>query len=218
MKKYDVIFFDLDGTIIDSGEGVTNSVSYALEKLRIEPLSKSKLRKFIGPPLAVSFPTYAGVAKDDVEKAIKYYREYYTSKGIFEGYVYENIEKMLEILKSNKKHLVVATSKPEEFAKSILKRAGLDKYFDHIAGATMDEKTRATKDDVIRYALDLCQITDTSSVLMVGDRCYDIEGARHFGIECMAVLYGYGSYEEFIEYKADYIAETPLEVAEKILE
>ena len=217
MKKYDVIFFDLDGTVIDSGEGVTNSVSYSLEKMNLASMNKTELKRFIGPPLAVSFPTYAGVEEKDVEMAIKYYREYYTEKGIFEGYVYENIEKMLKMLKENGKKLIIATSKPEKFAKSILERANLAHYFDLIAGATMDEKTRATKEDVIKYALEKCHITNTSRVLMVGDRLYDIEGARCFGIDCMAVLYGYGSYEEFVEHKADYIAKTPLDVAEKIL-
>ena len=77
MKKYDVIFFDLDGTVIDSGEGVTNSVSYSLEKMNLASMNKTELKRFIGPPLAVSFPTYAGVDEKDVEMAIKYYREYY---------------------------------------------------------------------------------------------------------------------------------------------
>lgn len=217
MKNYDVIFFDLDGTIIDSGEGVTNSVRYSLEKLGLPSMTEKELRRFIGPPLVYSYGAYAGVERENIETAIKYYREYYTEKGIFEGYVYENIEKMLKILKENGKRIIVATSKPEEFARAILERAGLSEYFEYIAGATMDEKTRITKIDVIAYALEKAQINDTSSVLMVGDRMYDIEGAKHFNMDVMAVLYGYGSYEEFIEYKADYIAKTPLDVAEKIL-
>jgi phosphoglycolate phosphatase len=218
MKKYDIIFFDLDGTIIDSGEGVTNSVKYSLKKLGLPEMTDSELRRFIGPPLVYSYAEYAGVNKADIETAIKYYREYYTEKGIFEGYVYENIEKMLQILKKNGKKLVVATSKPEKFARAILERANLSCYFDYIAGATLDEKTRVTKIDVIEYALKEAQIKDTSSVLMVGDRMYDIEGAKHFNIDVMTVLYGYGSLEEFIEYKADYIAESPLDVARAITE
>ncbi len=216
MKKYSTILFDLDGTVVDSGEGVTNSVIYALDKFGIKVEDKTTLKRFIGPPLVYSFKTFYGFDDEKAIKAIEYYREYYTSKGIFEGYIYEGIENLLIELKNAKKRLILATSKPELFAKQILDRANLSKYFDFIAGATMDEKTRNTKEDVLEYAIKEANV-DTSSSIMIGDRFYDIEGAKTFGIPCIAVLYGYGNRQEFEEYGAKYIAETPKEVADFLL-
>lgn len=212
MKKYATLFFDLDGTIVDSGEGVTNSVAYALNKFGIEVKDKSTLKRFIGPPLIYSFKAFYGFDDEKASKAIEYYREYYTQKGIFEGYFYEGIEELLKGLKEMGMKIVLATSKPEVFAKQIIERGGLSKYFDYIAGASLDEKTRTTKIDVLEYALKECNIDTPSDVIMIGDRFYDIEGAHHFGMDCIAVLYGYGSREEFEKYKAEYILNTPRDV------
>jgi phosphoglycolate phosphatase len=111
---------------------------------------------------------------------------------------------------------MVATSKPEEYAKRVLEKFGIAKYFDFIAGATMDEKTRANKIEIMQYAFDSCCVSP-SDTIMVGDRLFDIEGAKHFGMECIAVLYGYGSKEEFERYGAEYIVETAEDVANLIL-
>ncbi len=216
MKEYTTILFDLDGTIIDSGEGVANSLIYALNKLGISVEERQSLRRFIGPPLAYSFKTFYGFDEEKTQTAIEYYREYYKDKGILEGYIYDGTEELLRALKENGKRLILATSKPEGFAKRILSNASLDKYFDLIAGATMDEKTRSTKEQVLEYAIKEGNI-DTSSSIMVGDRFYDIEGARAFGMPCVAVLYGYGDRAEFEKHGALYIAKTPKEVAEFIL-
>ena len=217
MKKYSAVFFDLDGTIVDSGEGVTNSVAYALEKFGIEVEDKSTLTRFIGPPLVYSFKTFYSFDDEKALKAIEYYREYYTTKGIFEGYIYDGIPQALKTLNEAGMCVILATSKPEEFAKKILAEAGLDTHFSYIAGASMDEKTRNTKIQVIDYALKACNIDTPSDVIMVGDRFYDIEGAHHFGMECIAVLYGYGNREEFEKYGSEYIAKTPRDVCEIIL-
>lgn len=217
MKDYKVVFFDLDGTIVDSGEGVTNSVAYALDKFGISVEDKSTLTRFIGPPLIYSFKTFYGFDDEKAIKAIEYYREYYTQHGIFEGYVYDGVEELLSILRENGRKLVLATSKPENFARQILEEAGLSKYFDYIAGASMDEKTRNTKTEVIAYALEACGIEKAEDVVMIGDRFYDIEGAHSFGMDCIAVLYGYGSYDEFKQYKAEYIVEIPGDVCKIII-
>jgi phosphoglycolate phosphatase len=216
MSKYTTILFDLDGTIIDSGEGVTNSVSYALEKMGIEVKEKSVLKCFIGPPLVYSFQHFYGLDEEATMKAIFFYREYYTEKGINEGYIYDGIEDLLKTLKSANKRIILATSKPELYAKRILDNANLSKYFDFIAGATLDEKTRHTKEQVLEYAIKEANI-DTSSSIMVGDRFYDVEGARAYGMPCIGVTYGYGTKEELEEHKALYIAETPKDVAEIVL-
>jgi phosphoglycolate phosphatase len=210
------VFFDLDGTLVDSGEGVRNSVEYALKKFGIEVENKDSLSCFIGPPLTVSFKTFYGFDDENADRGVAYYREYYKDKGIFEGYVYDGIEETLKRLKDAGKRVMVATSKPEEYAKRVLEKFGIAKYFDFIAGATMDEKTRANKIEIMQYAFDSCGVSPEDTI-MVGDRLFDIEGAKHFGMECIAVLYGYGSMEEFKRYGAEYIVETAEDVANLIL-
>ena len=217
MKNYKTVLFDLDGTLFDSGEGVKNSVEYALNKFGIKVLDRDSLGCFIGPPLTVSFKTFYGFDEENADRGVAYYREYYAEKGIFEGYVYDGIEDTLKRLKDGGKQIIVATSKPEKFAKEILQKFGIAKYFDFIAGATMDEKTRCTKNQIIEYAMESCNIDTSTDVIMVGDRLFDIEGAKHFGMECIAVLYGYGSLEEFEKYGAEYIVETPKDVADLLL-
>ncbi len=206
MVGYEYIFFDLDGTLTDPGMGITNSVMYALKKFGIEETDRTKLYKFIGPPLLESFSVYYGFSEEDCWKALEYYREYFRTQGLYENEVYEGVKELLDTLVGMKKRIVLATSKPEEFAKEILRHFGLDTYFDFVAGATMDE-SRNKKDDVIEYALESLHITDTSSVLMIGDRKHDVLGAKKFDIDSIGVLYGYGDYEELTTAGATYIAE-----------
>lgn len=216
MGKYTTILFDLDGTIIDSGEGVTNSVVYALNKMGINVEDKATIKRFIGPPLVYSFKNFYGFDDEKALEAIEYYREHYTKKGILEGYIYDGVEELLARLKESGKRIVLATSKPEVYAKRILETFNLSKYFDFIAGASLDEVSRNTKEAVLEYAIKEANI-DTSSSIMIGDRFYDIVGAREFGIPCIAVLYGYGNRAEFEKYGAELIAETTRDVADFLL-
>ena len=204
---YDVILFDLDGTLTDSGLGITNSVAYALKKYGIEVTDRTELYKFIGPPLRESFEKYYGFSEKEAEKAVEYYREYYVDKGIFENTVYFGIEDLLKEIRDSGKRAIVATSKPQVFAKRILEHFGLADYFEQITGASLDE-TRTKKDEVIAYVLETCGISDRSRVLMVGDREHDILGAKKNGIDSLGVLFGYGGYAELKEAGASYIAET----------
>lgn len=204
---YQYILFDLDGTLTDPGVGITNSVAYALKKFNINVKNKTELYKFVGPPLLDSFVKYYAFSEEHGKIAVEYYREYFKAKGIFENEVYDGIEDMLTLLKSKGKKVILATSKPESFAKNILKHFHLDKYFDFVAGATMDE-TRNKKGDVIKYALESCRINDLSTVIMIGDREHDIIGAKECGIDSIGVLFGYGSYDELHDAGATYIAET----------
>lgn len=206
-KTYDIFFFDLDGTITDSSLGITNSVIYALKKYGIEEKDYGKLCRFIGPPLTESFQKFYGFSKEQSIEAVKFYREYYTVKGIYENRVYDGFEDVLKNLRKAGKKLVVATSKPEPFAKTIIEYFHLDSYFDYIAGMELDGG-RGMKADVIQYALEACQIADMSRVLMVGDREHDVLGAHKIGIDCLGVLYGFGTREELEEAGADHIAET----------
>lgn len=155
--KYNNIFFDLDGTLTDSGEGIRNSVSYALDKFGIKDVDKAVLNKFIGPPLIDAFIEHFGFTHENAELALKYYREYFAPHGIFENEVIPDIPELLSDLKVNGKKLYVATSKPEKFAITIVEHFGLDKYFDGVYGSTMTEQ-RNTKDAVIAYALEETKI------------------------------------------------------------
>jgi len=203
MIKY--VLFDLDGTLTDPAEGITNSIVYALKKFGISVSDKKELYKFIGPPLYDSFVRYYGFTPKDANLAITYYREYFAPKGLYENTVYEGIEDALIHLKTQNVKLIVATSKPEKFAREILAHFALDRYFDDIIGATMDEK-RNTKDAVIAYAVEKCNI-DTENAVMVGDRLHDVLGAKANGIRSIGVLYGFGSYDELTDAGADIIVE-----------
>ena len=144
------------------------------------------------------------------------YREYYQEKGIFDNWVYEGVMEMLKTLKEAGLTIVMATSKPEKFAKMIAEHFGFAKYFDLIGGACMNG-ARTKKQEVIQYVLGQCEEKDLEKIRMVGDRCYDIEGANREGIRAIGVLYGYGSKEELEEAGADGLAETPEEVVRMIL-
>ena len=204
---YDYIFFDLDGTLTDPGLGITNSAAYALKKWNIEVKSRESLYRFIGPPLVDSFQQYYGFTPEDALKAVDDYREYFRDKGLFENEVYEGVEALLKELKARGKKLAVATSKPEVFAVRILKHFGLDKYFEVIAGATMDS-SRSKKADVIAWAIECLGDVDLSRSVMIGDRDHDVLGARQIGMDSIGVLFGYGDRAEHEKAGATWIAET----------
>ena len=212
---YKFILFDLDGTLTDPELGITNSVMYALNKFGIEVEDRVVLRKFIGPPLPESFEKYYGFTKEESELAVQYYREYFKSRGLYENEVYDDIEEMLKKLKEMNKSIILATSKPDEFAIEILRHFHLDQYFDFVAGATMD-LSRSKKADVISHALNHCNITDLSLAVMVGDREHDILGAKEIGLDSIGVLFGYGDYEELKSAGATYIAENVLDILKYI--
>ena len=209
MKKYTTILFDLDGTLTDPGEGIINSVEYALNKFGITVDDKKSLTKFIGPPLLVSFSTYYGFDEEKSRKAIEIYREYYKDKGINECKLFDGIRELLEALKNAGYEIALATSKPEVFAHIVLQNYDIHKYFDFIGGATIDEKTRYTKEHVIEYVLDNIKEADRAKILMIGDRCFDINGAKAYSLDSIGVTFGYGTYDELKEAGATYIVDTP---------
>lgn len=212
----DNVLFDLDGTLTDPGEGITNSVIFSLEKFGISVSDRSELYKFIGPPLLYSYREYYGFSESDAKLALKYYREYFSEKGIFENRMYDGVTDMLGKLRENGIRLTVATSKPEPFAVKIIEHFGLSEYFSLVAGATMDEK-RSEKYEVIEYALKKLQLKDKTHCIMAGDREHDIVGAKKNGLKSVGVLYGYGSREELENAGADMLAETPPDICGFIL-
>ena len=212
---FDTVLFDLDGTLTDPGEGITKSVEYALKKFDIITQDRCELYKFIGPPLKDSFMKYYGFSEEKAEQAIDYYREYFRDIGIFENEVYEGVEDMMRTLHNNGKRLVLATSKPEEFAIRILEHFGLKKYFAVAAGASMDS-SRSKKGDVIAYAISLCEDFNKDTAVMIGDREHDIIGAKENGLKSIGVLYGYGDENELKTAGADYIVSTTEDILKLI--
>ena len=214
IKKY--ILFDLDGTVTDPMIGITKSVQYALNKFDIEVEDLNELCKFIEPPLKDSFMNFYNFTEEDALNAITYYREYFSTKGLYENTVYENFEDMLISLKEKNKSLIIATSKPTVFAEKILEHFNLKKYFDFIAGSNLDN-TRTKKADVISYALEQQGITEVSEIIMIGDREHDVIGAKALNIESIGVLHGYGSYDELSNSGANYIVKDVKELHSLLL-
>lgn len=210
------ILMDLDGTITNPKEGITKSFQYALRHFGIDIEDLDSLCRHIGPPLVDSFQETYGFDAEKAQRAAEKYRERFTVEGWKENEVYPGMEEALQRLKEAGKVLIVATSKPEYLAERILGHFGLDGYFDDICGATKDN-TRTQKDEVIRYVLEKHGLNDLSDVIMVGDRKYDITGAKKCGIASMGVLYGFGSREEFSEAGADYIVKTVEDMAQELV-
>ena len=215
MKHYPYIIFDLDGTLTDSGPGVMNAVTYALERFGVEVPDRNALRAFVGPPLRESFRRFGGLSPEKAEEAILVFREYYEPTGIFENSVYPGIEAMLSELKAAGRTLAVATSKLDKTALRVLDHFGLSPYFDVVIGSRVDG-TLSEKAEVLKYALTRLG-ADAEDALMVGDRKYDVEGAAENGVACLGVLYGYGDREELERAGAMCLAETPEDVARLIL-
>ena len=209
--NYKYYLFDLDGTLTDSGIGITNSVMYALEKFNIHVSDREELYPFIGPPLADSFMKYYGFTEGQALQAIGYYREYFRARGIFENRVYEGIPEMLGALKDRNAIVALATSKPYEFSVQILEHFDLRLYFDHVGAASMDGSI-SNKADVIRHLIDELGDIDAESVLMIGDRDQDVDGAKANGLHCAGVLWGYGSKSELLDAGADYLASVPSDI------
>lgn len=196
MKKYDIILFDLDGTLTNSELGITRCVQHALQHFGIEVEDRSSLRHFIGPPLLETFMESYNMSKEQAEEAVAKYRERYTTVGIFENEVYPGIDSLLEELKLQGKIIATASSKPENFVVQILEHFGLDDYFDVIAGAEMSVHGRNGKEAVLRYVLDRLGVEDLSTAVLVGDTKFDVEGAKELGIDCIGVTYGFGTRAE----------------------
>lgn len=203
--KYKYIFFDLDGTLTDPKEGITNCVKYALEHYGIHEEDMSNLMRFIGPPLVYSFSEYYGFDEKKSLEAVSKYRERFSTIGLFENRVYDGIEELLDKLVKRGHILVLATSKPKIYADQIMKKYGLRPYFKLICGSELDG-TRNDKNEVIEYAIKLLDCP-RDKIIMVGDRKHDIIGAKKCGLPSCGVRFGYAQKGELEEAGADFIAE-----------
>lgn len=205
---YKAIFFDLDGTLTDSGEGIINCASLALEHFGLPVPSREEMRVFVGPPLDRTFMDF-GVPAEKVGEAIRVFRSRYVPIGIFENHPYPGIRELLEKLNHKGFRLFVATSKPEEMALKVLDRFELSRYFEKICGATLDG-SRIEKADVISYLL--TQVDSVENTVMVGDTKFDVLGAAQHGIPTIGVTWGYGEEADMITAGAVAITHTPGEL------
>ena len=234
------ILFDLDGTLTNPKTGITKSVQYALAHFGIEE-EADNLTQFIGPPLIDSFMNFYGFSLEQAREGVTAYREYFAPKGIFENDVYPGVPEMLAALKENGAILAVASSKPELFVEQILEHFDLAKYFDVVVGSLLNE-TRTSKEEVLEEALrqlgvmstdNLRQVDHTkkdndivatmedddkkATIAMVGDRKFDITGAKAHGLTAVGVSFGFAEPGELEAEEPDFIAETVEQLKDYLL-
>lgn len=207
--KYDVVLFDLDGTLTESAPGIINSARIAVEQMGYKDFDPRVFERFIGPPLHHSFRQYFGMDDAQADEAVRRYRVYFAEYGLFENAVYAGIPNMLRRLKAGGARLYVATAKPEEFMHRILERFGLARFFDGAVGTKLEDRA-VEKSGIIRAALP----ADAGRAVMIGDRRYDIEGGRANGIDTIGVCYGYGDRAELEAAGATHIVDTVAELSD----
>ncbi len=207
MIKY--ILFDLDGTLTDPKEGITKCVQYSLKKFGIER-SCDELLDFIGPPLKEMFMEYANLSEEDGVRAVEYYRERYAPIGKFENGLYEGVIPMLKALRENGYTLAVATSKPTVYSKQICDKYGISEYITYLSGSELDGR-HTDKGQVIKNAMEYLGASKNNTI-MVGDRIFDIKGAKDNGIPAIAVTYGYASKGELEKGDAVAVVSSPMDI------
>ncbi len=228
MRDYHYILWDLDGTITNSFEGVSNCVRHALAHFGVE-LEDELLRRFIGPPLRTSFPQYAGLNEEETALAVELYRERYNPIGVFECALYPGVRETMETLARTGHKQILASSKPEVRCRDILEMFSLTSYLDEIVGASMDGRID-TKGQVLQEVFRRLRLADPDfvreEVVLIGDTKYDADGAREAGIDCIGVTYGFGSRRELVEHGCvgvfdslsevtDYLCRDKIETASK---
>lgn len=188
MKK-NIILFDLDGTLVNTGEGVTKSVRYALEQFDIYETDQKKLERFIGPPLMESFPREYGFSVERSSDAVAFFRQRYESVGVYECELYTGVEQALQRLRDQGCKLAIASSKREDLCHVVLEYLNLDQYFDLIGGAR--DAGASTKIQVLEDVVERFHLQDRSEAVLIGDTRYDALGAKEAGIDCIGVTYGF---------------------------
>jgi phosphoglycolate phosphatase len=188
--KYSTVIFDLDGTLLDTSEGIMSCTRYTAEKLGIEQLTIEQQKSFIGPPIIDSFMRECGLSINKAKEAVEIYRQYYKEKGLFKAKNYNGIKELLLSIRRENCKTAVATLKRDDFAKEILAHFGLYDYFNVIKG--IDEEDIHSKTDILLMCLKELEQEDLSKVLLIGDSVYDAIGAEQIGIDFICVTYGYG--------------------------
>lgn len=208
MKEYNYYLFDFDGTLCDTTSGIFNSIIYALDCYGIKETDLKKLEFFIGPPLFESFKTVYGVSDEDAQWLIAKYRERYKTKAAEESEIYSGIKELLKRLKESGKKIAVASSKPKVFVDEISAFHGIDIYYDFVAAEDF-KNNHSSKRELIGSCLEFFGNPEKSQVIMVGDRFYDIDGAKAAGVDSAGAVYGFGTEEELKNAGATYILYSP---------
>ncbi len=201
MKNYDMIIFDLDGTLSNSKEGITKSVQYALKKMGIIEDNLENLVHHIGPPMKDEMLRCYGFSDEQATQATDYYRERYVPIGLYESDIYPGVEEMLVKLKKSGKYLAIATSKPQNMAEEVLKYLNIYEFFDTVMGAQLNGP-RQSKAAVLEALFEKIQIKDRNKAILIGDTCFDVDGAKTVGIDCIGVSYGFGNTQEMLGHGA----------------
>ena len=222
MNKKKYVFLDLDGTITESARAILTSAEHALKKLGIQDDDPEKKRQFIGPPLTIGFSELYGLSGDDLNEAVRTYREYYVGGGYKDAPLYDGIEETLLRLRDEGMLLMIVTSKPKYIAQLVADYHRMERYISAVIGPT-EEKMKSGKEDLIETAAEevIRQLGDDTltvsdiyrDAVMIGDRKYDMEAAKNLGLMAIGALYGYGTREELQSAGADFIAETPWDIA-----
>ncbi|MCL2087616.1 MAG: HAD hydrolase-like protein [Oscillospiraceae bacterium] len=215
--NYNTVLFDLDGTLIDPYEGISNTILHVLEQFGDEKLSSEVLVKFIGPPLIEGFKMFAGYDDKKARKALEIYRESYIKKGVYEATLTEGVRPLLAALSKAGVRLGVATSKPDIMTEIILKHFSVYDYFEFISAAELSPDGRNEKSPIIAYALENMKISgdELKKTVIIGDRHHDVSGAKDNGIACVGLLSGFGNRAEFAD--ADYIIDEIAELEKIVL-
>lgn len=211
MAKYNLIIFDLDGTLIDTREGVLISFKYVFDKYNLSISDDESINRFIGPSLLKTFRDHFNLKGDELFGAINDFREYYANGNIFKAKLYDRMEYILNELKRQKYLLAVATNKNEVHAHMVLEHFGIDKYFDIMEGSNRTETLQ--KKDIINNVLSKLNI-DNGNALMIGDATTDLEGAMLSKVDFLAVCYGFGFRDEksLIDNNIKYYVKEPIEI------
>ena len=204
--KYDAVLLDFDGTIADTGEGIYDSVRYAVRAMGFDPLPEEVVHTFIGPPVFSSFKRALNLSDKDSAKAVEKYRESYMNGGIYRLSFYDGMEKLLDDIKKSGIKLAVASSKPENFIIEILRYLKISDLFDFISAPESD-KAPESKTALVERAVKALGI-DKSKAVMIGDRYFDIEGAKEAKVDSIGVTFGFGDRNELVNSGADYIADS----------
>lgn len=212
MAEYNYVIFDFDGTVVDTGEGILKSLQYSFEQMGHEVPSMEDLKRFIGPPVHYSYTHFYGIREDEVGSYIRKYRERYTEKGIYECHMYQGVSELIDALKEKGVKVGVASSKPLRLIYAVADHLNITDKFDAIVGVRVDDSNHSTKTGLVLEAMEQLGAKEKEKVLMVGDRCFDIDGAKGAGVASCGVLWGYGSEDEFRKHEADYIVEKAEEI------
>ena len=217
MRNYDAVVFDLDGTLLDTSEGIFSSVGYVISTLGLPMPSPEVMRTFIGPPIQKSFMRVFGFSKEDGDKAANMFRDRYKDDDILLAVPYDGIFETIEKLKEGGVKCAVATYKRQDYAEKILKHFGFDRICDCICGSDFEGKL--AKKDIIENAIGNMGVTDHSRVVMVGDSDNDAQGAEGINVPFIGVTYGFGfaTDDDVNEFANIGIAATPIDIAGIVL-